>query len=313
MTTTQSCAECGTRAEPGQSFCDACGAVLSWTDRAGARTGAPAERGEGAAAGGDPGRDAFSQSDSAGLPRTRRDAPSTNGPGDNRPSAQGSSASDDPAARLDALSRQLDALAAGGSYDSVGAGARQELTNGEASGSGATTSPATGGATTHPAPHLTTDPRLAPDAPYGHHDGTTARSAPSTTDTAPTEPVPAASPEPESDAERARRLLVPVSDPEPRQAPSVAPVLPGRPVAARPQSVRAPGVEPGAAGGVPCPWCATANRPDRHYCARCAMPMAGDEHTPAGCRGGGGFSRSGTVRSRGRATGPGCAVPSTAC
>ncbi|MDV9178514.1 zinc ribbon domain-containing protein, partial [Streptomyces sp. W16] len=32
--------------------------------------------------------------------------------------------------------------------------------------------------------------------------------------------------------------------------------------------------------GVPCPWCATANRPDRHYCARCAMPMAGEEHAP---------------------------------
>ncbi|MBL0780189.1 zinc ribbon domain-containing protein, partial [Streptomyces albidoflavus] len=28
--TTKNCAECGTRAEPGQSFCDACGAVLSW-------------------------------------------------------------------------------------------------------------------------------------------------------------------------------------------------------------------------------------------------------------------------------------------
>ena len=38
--TTQNCAECGTRAEPGQSFCDACGAVLSWTDRAPARAGA---------------------------------------------------------------------------------------------------------------------------------------------------------------------------------------------------------------------------------------------------------------------------------
>ncbi|WP_341868846.1 zinc-ribbon domain-containing protein, partial [Streptomyces bobili] len=36
--TTQNCAECGTRAEPGQSFCDACGAVLGWTDRAPART-----------------------------------------------------------------------------------------------------------------------------------------------------------------------------------------------------------------------------------------------------------------------------------
>ncbi|MGW7416502.1 hypothetical protein ACWGIG_28975, partial [Streptomyces sp. NPDC054863] len=41
--TTQNCAECGTRAEPGQSFCDACGAVLSWkapAPRAG-RTAAP--------------------------------------------------------------------------------------------------------------------------------------------------------------------------------------------------------------------------------------------------------------------------------
>ncbi|MFI5883187.1 NADase-type glycan-binding domain-containing protein [Streptomyces sp. NPDC051554] len=289
MTTTQSCAECGTRAEPGQSFCDACGAVLSWTDRAGARTGAPAERGESAggapAAHGDPGWDAFPQSDNAGLPRTHRDTLSTNAPGDNQQSAQGSSGSDDPAARLDALSLRLDALAAGGSYDSVGAGSRQEPASGEASGgattshpSGASTTPhASGAATTHPAPHPTTGP--APDAPYVNHDGTTART-PSTTDTAPTQPVPATSPEPESEAERARRLLVPVSDPEPRQAPSVAPVLPGRPVAARPQAVRAPGVEPGAAGGVPCPWCATANRPDRHYCARCAMPMAGEEHAP---------------------------------
>ena len=271
MTTTQSCAECGTRAEPGQSFCDACGAVLSWTDRAGARTGAPAERGEGAA--GEPDWDAFPQSDSAGLPRTRRDTLGTN-----EQSARGSSGSDDPAARLDALSLRLDALAAGGSYDSVGAGSRQEPASAEANG-GSTTPHASGAATTHP----TTDPTTAPDAPYANHDGGTART-PSTTDTAPTQPVPATSPEPgpepESEAERARRLLVPVSDPEPRQAPSVAPVLPGRPVAARPQSVRAPGVEPGAAGGVPCPWCATANRPDRHYCARCAMPMAGEERAP---------------------------------
>ncbi|MFD4557759.1 zinc ribbon domain-containing protein [Streptomyces sp. NPDC058469] len=298
MTTTQSCAECGTRAEPGQSFCDACGAVLSWTDRAGARTGAPAERGESAGgapgAGGDPGWDAFSQSDNGGMPRTRRDLLNTDDPGDNQQSAQGGSASDDPAARLDALSLRLDALAAGGSYGSVGAGARQEPASGDANGGAATPHPsggsttphasggsttphASGAATTHPAHRPTTDPTPAPDAPYGHRDATTARNS-STTDTAPTEPVPAASPE--SEAERARRLLVPVSDPEPRQAPSVAPVLPGRPVAARPQAVRAPGVEPGAAGGVPCPWCATANRPDRHYCARCAMPMVGDEHAP---------------------------------
>ncbi|MGW7414672.1 NADase-type glycan-binding domain-containing protein, partial [Streptomyces sp. NPDC054863] len=72
----------------------------------------------------------------------------------------------------------------------------------------------------------------------------------------------------------ARSLLVPVAEPEGRPAdvPSVAPVLPGRPVADRPP-VRAPGREAGDGNGLPCPWCATPNRPDRHFCARCAMPM----------------------------------------
>ncbi|WRZ36268.1 zinc ribbon domain-containing protein [Streptomyces phaeochromogenes] len=103
-------------------------------------------------------------------------------------------------------------------------------------------------------------------------------------DDADTEPVPTTAsrghhPSPDSSdstAERARSLLIPVSDPEPRApaAPAVAPVLPGRPVANRPQ-VRAPGPEFGPQGGTPCPWCATLNLPDRHYCGRCAMPMAG--------------------------------------
>jgi hypothetical protein len=75
-------------------------------------------------------------------------------------------------------------------------------------------------------------------------------------------------------AARARSLLVPVADAEPRPAapPSVAPVLPGRPVADRPQ-VRAPGPVQGETHGVACPWCATPNNPDRHFCVRCAMPM----------------------------------------
>ncbi|WP_019071374.1 NADase-type glycan-binding domain-containing protein [Streptomyces hokutonensis] len=229
MTTTQSCAECGTRAEPGQSFCDACGAVLSWTDRAGARAGAAAERGA-----------------------------------VNRVPGQRGSAEDDPAARLDALSLRLDAMAAE-SYDSAGTGSLPEPENDDAS---------------HPATRLDADPAAAaapPQTPYPHPSSTLAPHLPHD-GTVPTQPVPATPPE--SEAERARRLLVPVDDPEPRQALSVAPVLPGRPVAARPQSVWAPGVEPGAVGGVPCPWCATANRPDRHYCARCAMPMAGDEQVP---------------------------------
>lgn len=95
--------------------------------------------------------------------------------------------------------------------------------------------------------------------------------------TAPTAPVPAAAPAPalgDTMAARARSLLVPVADAEPRPAapPSVAPVLPGRPVADRPQ-VRAPGPVQGEQFGVACPWCATPNNPDRHFCVRCAMPM----------------------------------------
>ncbi|MEU1203683.1 zinc ribbon domain-containing protein, partial [Streptomyces sp. NPDC005813] len=78
-------------------------------------------------------------------------------------------------------------------------------------------------------------------------------------------------------SERARRLLIPVADADPRPAPpTVAPVLPGRPVDRRPQTVRAPGQELGADGGLPCPWCGTPNHPDRHYCARCAWRWAAD-------------------------------------
>ncbi|MBK3581005.1 hypothetical protein JHN63_46005, partial [Streptomyces sp. MBT65] len=180
MTTTQSCAECGTRAEPGQSFCDSCGAVLSWTDRAGARTGSA-----GSATADGAGRD-------------------TNDPRANRVPAQGSSASDDPAARLDALSLRLDALAAGGSYDSVAAPTGQDPATADTAGgstashssggsttahlsggsmashpSGAATTPhpaggvttphpSAGATTSHPSGGPTTHP--APDAPYGHPD-----------------------------------------------------------------------------------------------------------------------------------------------
>ena len=64
MTTTQNCAECGTRAEPGQSFCDACGAVLSWTDREGKAGRAAAA--PGAAAGPREGRDTVTDTPGAG-------------------------------------------------------------------------------------------------------------------------------------------------------------------------------------------------------------------------------------------------------
>ncbi|QEV57721.1 carbohydrate-binding protein [Streptomyces spectabilis] len=55
--------------------------------------------------------------------------------------------------------------------------------------------------------------------------------------------------------------------------PSVAPVLPGRPDTDRPR-VRVPGPQQGSGHGAPCPWCSTPNHPDRHFCARCAMPLA---------------------------------------
>ncbi|MGV9511635.1 NADase-type glycan-binding domain-containing protein, partial [Streptomyces tendae] len=120
--------------------------------------------------------------------------------------------------------------------------------------------------------------------------GSAARPAPGTDETAPTAPVPSAAasaPAPnaltDTMSDRARSLLVPVADPEapaPAAPPAVAPVLPGRPDADRPQ-VRAPGHQPDVANGPPCPWCSTPNRPDRHYCARCAMPLvaSGDQAT----------------------------------
>jgi hypothetical protein len=159
--TTQNCAECGTRAEPGQSFCDACGAVLGWTDRAPARTAATASQSSGA---------------------TSPSAPT-------------------------------------------------------ASSTGTADTPAT------------------PASPVNSDSEDTAENA-----------LPP----------------VPVPDPEarPTPPPAVAPVLPGRPVADRPQ-VRAPGPQQGDENGLPCPWCSTPNRPDRHYCTRCAMPMTRTEDSSA--------------------------------
>ncbi|WP_327189339.1 NADase-type glycan-binding domain-containing protein [Streptomyces xinghaiensis] len=86
-------------------------------------------------------------------------------------------------------------------------------------------------------------------------------------------------------AARARALVVPVAEPGPRApaAPDpVAPVLPGRPNTARPQ-VRRPAGEVEESGAV-CPWCSTGNRPDRHFCRRCAMSLADEPDGPGGRR-----------------------------
>lgn len=218
----ESCAECGTRGEPGQSFCDACGAVLGWSgtsDRSDAgrtRDAAPAPA---PAAGDEPGWDAFARPGAGtGTARTAHDA----GRG-----TTGTDVADHP-----------------------------------------TPEPAT---TAAPDTPPTREPTPASLHPHDEDE-----------DEAPTSPLPTADPTPvPNSTDRARSLLVPVAEPEPHAAaePAVAPVLPGRPEVRRPQ-VRTPGPELGTEGGVPCPWCGTPTRPDRHFCARCAMPMAGRAQAP---------------------------------
>ncbi|WP_019435798.1 zinc ribbon domain-containing protein [Streptomyces sp. AA0539] len=186
--TTPTCSDCGTAAEPGQSFCEACGAVLGWRDPAGER---PGQAGAAALNG--------SEAATARVPR------------------------------------------GGTATVPEGAGA-----------TGLRKEPAT---RKEPA----AEPEPAP---------------------APPPAPPAGATPPEVTPERARQLLVPVAEPEPADGPeAVAPTLPGRPSASRPV-VRGPGREAEAEGGVPCTWCGTLNRPDRHYCGRCAMSLAAAEEAP---------------------------------
>ncbi|MEU6681039.1 zinc ribbon domain-containing protein [Streptomyces sp. NPDC046925] len=233
--TRQNCTECDARVEPGQSFCDACGAVLSW-DAAGARTGA----------------------------------------------AQAA----DPAARAGSVNAANQGAAHAGSGPASGwdGFARPDRTAPPAAGA-APASPATG-----PVPNQATDApaatdsglprRSAPPEPAATAEGNPAPGAPSPqphpnnpdlTDTAPNDPVPPAyTPGPDT----IHSLLVPVADPVAAPPPAaVSPVLPGRPDAERPH-VRVPGQAPQPNNGPPCQWCSTPNRPDRHFCARCAMPLA---------------------------------------
>ncbi|MFE7930179.1 hypothetical protein ACFU6S_15835 [Streptomyces sp. NPDC057456] len=367
--TTQNCAECGTRAEPGQSFCDACGAVLSWTDRPSSRPGAAtgpgagsgAGSGSGSGSGSTPGTGSGSDSgpgtsSASGAGSgfgagpgfgTGSGAGSATGDGSGAGSAHGSGSgtgSSGSAYSSGSVSGSVSGsaygsgAAAGADSGGVGGGSGAGYRSAESSrepsgaagpeaGAASRTASPTASATTAPAPaptaavpgttvasapapaspHAAPEPTpqaAAPAADDDDHDpddedttetplpvippedGTTAPAGtapapahtPAPDRTAPTTPVPAAAaPAPalgDTMAARARSLLVPVADAEPRPAapPSVAPVLPGRPVADRPQ-VRAPGPVLGEHNGVACPWCATPNNPDRHFCVRCAMPM----------------------------------------
>jgi hypothetical protein len=77
--------------------------------------------------------------------------------------------------------------------------------------------------------------------------------------------------------ERARELIVPVADRAPVENP-IGPMAPGMPEPARP-AVRTHQAHE-VTGGVPCPWCGTANPVDRHYCRRCAMSLASPTVAP---------------------------------
>ncbi|MFG2621353.1 NADase-type glycan-binding domain-containing protein [Streptomyces sp. NPDC048507] len=224
--TTQNCAECGTRAEPGQSFCDACGAVLGWDQGArAARPAAPSPRSQESAAAPEP------EPEPAGTAAGAVDA-----------------------------ARERRASAAAGRAAAPGSGAARGPASGPQAPDGREPDGGSG---------PTGSPRRPDGAPVAADDPPA-----SGTPGAPTEPL-APAPPVDTVSERARSLLVPVADPQaPHPAPAdAAPVLPGRPDADRP-AVRTPGPQPGVAGGPPCRWCATPNRPERHYCVRCAMPLA---------------------------------------
>ncbi|MGW5868645.1 NADase-type glycan-binding domain-containing protein [Streptomyces sp. NPDC055239] len=216
--TRQNCTECDARVEPGQSFCDACGAVLSW-DPAGARSGAASAADSGARANSGAGAQSDPGPGWDGFARPDRTAPAASGPA----GAPASGPVPPPATDLRA-------------------------------DSGLPLRPHTAAPSEPPA-------AATPHPPY---------QSPDLTDTAPNDPVPAYTPGPDT----VRSLLVPVSDPEGAPPPpGVSPVLPGRPDTQRPH-VRVPSAQPQTGNGPPCHWCATPNRPDRHFCARCAMPLA---------------------------------------
>lgn len=254
--TTQNCAECDTRAEPGQSFCDACGAVLRW-DAAGARSG-----GSGGASAAASGSGGASGAGAAGGFGAASGPGSHSGSAADSGSASGPAAGSGPAPGWDAFSRP-------GGTGAGPTGAPRTAFAPEPSPASPDLTDTTPNTPVHPAPDdfppTTPAPPHAPSAPHSF-----------TSPPPPTPSAPPAPPTPPVPDDRARSLLVPVADPEPTPpapSPAVAPVLPGRPEAARPQ-VRAPGHQHQAGQGPPCPWCATPNRPDRHFCGHCAMPLA---------------------------------------
>ncbi|MEW1773044.1 zinc ribbon domain-containing protein [Streptomyces sp. NPDC086777] len=257
MTTNRNCTECGTVAQPGQSFCDACGAVLTWAgtnDEPSQQQ--PAEPGAAV-----PGWAAVTSGDGGtGLPQ--RDTQATTATATAKPPSHDTPPTTAP--------RQPHA-----DLSTPPTTAPREPRADQSS------SPTT--APRQPHGDVSTPPTTAPREGRGE-----LRDQPPPTVTSPTAettPLPTPRTPADDDHDRARRLLIPVSEPTPTPAPQpIAPVLPGRPTPQRPAAVRAPGEDLGAHGGTPCPWCATPNRHDRHFCTRCAMPMAGHPDTGPAAR-----------------------------
>ena len=227
------CAECGTPPNPGQTFCEGCGAVLSWTPGTGH----------------DPQTTDSRKTDNDDTPVQGVPIISPAGPAVPEPARSDAPFRGVIGARADSRGTASGPAAAAVPFRGV-IGARADT---DSPGAPAVAAPE---AATVPTP--ATAPATLPGAPAG-------------------EPLPAGGWDP-SAAERARALLVPVADPEPAAAPSVAPVLPGRPISARPQVQGYQ--EQGDENGARCPWCGTGNRPDRHFCRRCAMSMAGRPADP---------------------------------
>ncbi|WP_328377966.1 zinc ribbon domain-containing protein [Streptomyces sp. NBC_00440] len=246
---TRTCAECGTPSTPGHSFCEGCGAVLSWS----------------------PGERAAAAAEPPPAPADDDDEPST------LPT---------PVVRDGGSARQDAAAGSAGDAGAPGQGG-----SGPAAPGPDYAAPA-GGIPSQGAPAQGTPSRGTPDyagpANSGPANAGQGGSAPGPDAQAPVWDPHAAQDEAARAAaeaaanERARALLIPVADPERRTpaAPSVSPVLPGRPETARPL-VQGPAAAPDGDGGYACPWCATGNRPDRHFCRRCGMSMAERPEGPA--------------------------------
>ncbi|MEU0843835.1 zinc ribbon domain-containing protein [Streptomyces sp. NPDC005962] len=322
---TLTCDECGTRNEPGQSFCDGCNAVLpdpAPTPRPGASSRDPWADGETApgasgAAHGQGDHDPHAHPDGAPAPRTAPGtAPAQRADPEPWPPAPASGPAPDPrrnpapAPRPDGgTAAAPPAPAAAEDWPGTGGADRgdQPRTGRTGAPAGFGAAPTAddwpdGGGARGDNRRGTGTPGAANWPPTGDPVGDADPTRPVPRATAPGTNTPATNPAtggnwnqhqnqnanatppptpPQSDADRARALLVPVADPqgEPERPPSISPVLPGRPAPARPE-VRAP-VAPENHGGVACPWCHVANRPDRHFCARCAMPMAQGPENPA--------------------------------